>query len=183
MADRHGHESIRGSQGEESRERMQSDWPPRTFILPSKNIVSAAQLHLLVVQEDDPRWLCETLHSFGFSVQTVRHGGTALDCLAQMKGIAGVLLDVRARTTDDRLLVSELRHRHPQMPIMTMAGRQDIDLLRASIGLGAYEYLVTPIHEDILKMKCATVFVYQVRADSVQPMDGQIDRAGPATTG
>lgn len=161
---------------------MQSGWPPTKFILPSKDVVSAAQLHLLMVHEDDPFWLCETLHSFGFSVQTVRHGGTTLDCLAQMKGIAGVLLDVRARTADDRPLLPALRHRYPQMPIMTMAGRRDIDLLRASIGLGAYEYLVTPTHEDMLKIKCARVFVYQVRAGSVQPMDGQIDRAGPATT-
>ncbi|TKB83593.1 MAG: response regulator [Nitrospira sp.] len=163
---------------------MQSGWLPTQFILPSKDVVSAAQLHLLIVQVDDSLWLCETLHSFGFSVQTVRHGGgTALDCLAQLKGIAGVLLDVRARTADDRPLLPALRHRYPQMPIMTMAGRQDIDLLRASIGLGAYEYLVTPTHEDMLKIKCAKVFVYQVRADSVQPMDGQIDRAGPATAG
>lgn len=162
---------------------MQSGWPPTKFILPSNDVVSAAQLRLLIVQEDDPLWLCETLHSFGFSVQTVRHGGTALDCLAQLKGIAGVLLDVRARTSDDRPLLPALRHCYPQMPIMTMAGRQDIDLLRVSIGLGAYEYLVTPTHEDMLKIKCARVFVYQVRADSVQPMDGQIDRAGPATAG
>ena len=162
---------------------MQSDWPPRTFILPSKDVVSAAQLHLLVVQEGDPLWLCETLHSFGFSVQTVRHGGTALDCLAQMKGIAGVLLDVCARSADDRPLVSELRHRYPQLPIMTMATRQDIDLLRASIGLGAYEYLVTPTHEDMLKIKCAKVFIHQVRADTVHPIAAQIDPTGPATTG
>lgn len=162
---------------------MQSGWPPTKFILPSKDVVSAAQLHLLIVHEHDPFWLCETLCSFGFSVQTVRHGGTALDCLAQLKGIAGVLLDVRARTADDRPLLPALRHRYPQMPIMTMADRQDIDLLRASIGLGAHEYLVTPTHEDMLKIKCARVFVHHVRADSVQPMDGQIDRAGPATTG
>jgi DNA-binding NtrC family response regulator len=158
--------------GYQSRAYMQSGWPPTKFILPSKDVVSAAQLHLLIVQEDDPLWLCEMLHSFGFSVQTVRHGGTALDCLAQMKEIAGVLLDVRARTTDDRPLLPALRHRYPQMPIMTMAGRQDIDLLRASIGLGAYEYLVTPTHEDMLKIKCAKVFFFQIRADSVQPMDG-----------
>lgn len=139
--------------------------------MPSKDIVSAAQLHLLIVQEDDPFWLCETLHSFGFMVQSVRHGRTALDCLAQMKGIAGVLLDVRARTADDRPMLSELRHRYPQLPIMTMATRQDIDLLRASIGLGAHEYLVTPTHEDMLKIKCAKVFIHQVRTDSVQPMD------------
>lgn len=54
-----------------------------------------------------------------------------LDRLAQMKGIAGVLLDVHARTTDDRPLLPALRHRYPQLPIMTMAGRQDIDLQSA----------------------------------------------------
>lgn len=161
---------------------MQSDWTPRTFILPSKDIVSAAQLHLLVVQEDDPLGLCETLHAFGFSVQTVRHGGLALDCLAQMKGIAGALLDVRARTADDRPLLPVLRHRYPQMPIMTMAGRQDIDLLRASIGLGAHEYLVTPIHEEILKIKCAKVFFPQARADPGQYMAVRIDRIDSTTT-
>ena len=162
---------------------MQSGWPLTQFILPSKDVVSAAQLHLLIVQDDDSLWLCETLHSFGFSVQTVRHGGTALDCLAQLKGIAGVLLDVRARTADDRPLISELRHRYPQLPLMPIATRQDIDLLRASIGLGAHEYLVTPTHEDMLKIKCAKVFIHPVRADAVHPMDAQIDRAGPATTG
>lgn len=139
--------------------------------MPSKDIVSAAQLHLLIVQEDDPFWLCETLHSFGFSVQSVRHGRTALDCLAQMKGIAGVLLDVRARTADDKPLLPALRHRYPQMPIMTMAPRQDIDLLRASLGLGAHEYLVTPIHKDILKIKCAKVFVHRERVDGSQDLD------------
>jgi len=45
------------------------------------------------------------------------------------------------------------------------------------------QFLVTPTHEDMLKIKCAKVFIHQVRADSVHPMDGQIDRAGPATTG
>lgn len=97
-----------------------------------------------MVYEGDPLWLCETLHSFDFSMQTIRYGGTRPDCLAQMKGIAGVLLDVRARTADDRPLLPALRHRYPQMPIMTMAGRRDIDLLRASIGLGAYECLSLP---------------------------------------
>lgn len=153
------------------------------FFLPSKDIVSAAQLHLLIVQEDEPLWFCETLHSFGFSVQTVRHGGTALEYLDQMKRIAGVLLDVRARTADDRPLLPALRHGYPQMPIMAMADRQDIDLLRASIGLGAQEYLVASIHEDILKLKCAMVFVHQVGANSVQPLDVQIDRTDPTSTG
>lgn len=106
------------------------------FILPSKDVISAARLHLLVVQEDDSLGLCETLHSFGFTVQLVRHGEQALDYLGQMKGIAGVMLDVHTRTTDDRHLLSALRHRYPQMPIMTMADQQDIDLLRASIGQG-----------------------------------------------
>ena len=66
---------------------------------------------------------------------------------------------------------------------MAMADRQDINLLRASIGLGAHEYLVTPTHEDLLRIKCAKVFVYQVRAGSAQPVDGQIDPTGPATIG
>ena len=161
---------------------MPSDWLPTKFILPSKDVVSAAQLHLLVVQEDDPLGLCEALHSFGFSVQTVRNGETALDCLAQMKHIAGVLLEVRARTADDRPLLSALRHHYPQMPIMTMAHRQDIDLLRASIGLGAQEYLMTPIHEEILKIKCAKVFFHQTRADSDQYMEVRIDRIDSTTT-
>lgn len=116
-----------------------SGWPSKALILPSKDVRSAAEMHLLVLGANEPLRLCETLHSFGFSVQTVRHGGTALDCLAQMKGIAGVLLDVRARTADDRPLLPALRHRYPQVLIMTMAHRQDIDLLRASIGRGAHE--------------------------------------------
>ena len=82
-----------------------------------------------------------------------------------MKGIAGVLLDVRAQTSEGTSLLSELHRRHPLMPIMTIADRQDIDLLRASLGLGAHEYLVTPIHQDILKIKCAKVFVHREGVD------------------
>jgi DNA-binding NtrC family response regulator len=161
---------------------MQSDWPTTNFNLPSKDVISAAQMHLLVVQADDSLGLCEALRLFGFMVQTVRHEGHALDCLAHMKGIAGVLLDVRARTADDRPLLPELRHRYPQIPIMTMANRQDIDLLRASIGLGAHEYLVTPIHEDILKIKCAKVFVHRERVDSPQHHAPSTARTNPNTT-
>lgn len=149
---------------------MPSGWPPKELRLPSKEVLSAVRMHLLVVHKDEPLWLCETLHSFGFSVQVFRQGEDALDCIAQTKGVAGVLLDAYARTPDDRPLLSELRERYPHIPIITMADYRDIDLLRASIKMGAHEYLVTPIHDDVLKIKCAKVFFHRRRADS-SPLD------------
>ena len=146
---------------------MQSDLPPRTFILPSKDIVSAAQLYVLVVQKDDPLWLCETLHLFGFSEQAVRHGGTALDWLAQMKGITGVLVDVCARTADDRSLVSELHHRHPQLPIMTMAARRTVHHYRR----GAVDYCAVVGETDSARSALTEVSVREIRPESPRVLD------------
>lgn len=58
------------------------------------------------------------------------------------------------------------RDRDPQLPIITMAGYTDIDLLRASIKLGTHEYFVTPTHKDVLKVKCAKAFLHQKSSDS-----------------
>ncbi|HSA62291.1 MAG TPA: response regulator [Nitrospiraceae bacterium] len=150
--------------------------------MPPNDVVSAAQMHLLIVHEVEPLWLCEMLHSFGFLVQACRHGRDALDCLAQMKGFTGVLLDVHARSSDEKPLLPELRHRYPQMPIITMGGRKDIDRLRASIQLGAHEYLVTPIDGQVLKAKCAKVFFHQERVDGSQGLDLQNDQTTPEAT-
>lgn len=150
---------------------MQSGWIPRELVLPPNEVVSAAQLHLLVVENDEPLWVCERLQSLGFSVHVLRSGSEVLEFIAQMKKISGVLLDMQTLTTDGINVLSQLRDRYPQVPIITMSDVKDIGLLRKSIELGASEYLVRPIDQQVLKIKCANVFFHRGRLGL--PKNGQ----------
>jgi DNA-binding response OmpR family regulator len=114
---------------------------------------------MILLIEDDAE-LGEALRAFldarGFDLVWFRNGPTALDWLAR-NDAALSLLDVMLPRMDGFEIASQLRERHPHMPIVFLTARGlKPDRLRG-FGLGADDYLVKPVDEDELVARIEAV--------------------------
>lgn len=134
---------------------------PGEFRLPSRDALVAAHLRIVVINGKVTHQLCETLQSFGFESHYVRSAEEAIVYLAQANGTIGVLFDVQPLITGGMTILTELCALYPQVPVITMAAKSQVGLLRQSIKAGAAEYLITPIDHEVLRMKCAYVFFHR----------------------
>jgi DNA-binding NtrC family response regulator len=131
----------------------------------SEEMSPTSHVCLLVIDDGGlPDNLVELLQSFRYEVRVVSQGVDVLVHMDHMESFAGVILDVHRLMAGKMMLLATLRERHPQIPVITIGSVEHLKLLRRSIELGAAEYLVTPVNQELLRRKCAYVFLSQARA-------------------
>lgn len=129
----------------------------------------AAPLRLLVIDGGGlPTSLVETLQAFGYEVMILHRGADVLAHMEEEPSLAGVLLDVHQVVAGSMTTLVALRERFPLLPVMTTGSVAQLKELRRSIELGAAEYVVTPMDQELLKRKCAHVFSGWIRAQPVR---------------
>lgn len=113
-------------------------------------------LPVLVVEDDHDlrEALCDTLALTGYEAVGVSDGPTALERLAQQRfGI--VVTDVQMQPMDGHVLLREIKHHYPYVPVLLMTAYGMIEKAVQAMRDGASDYLVKPFEPDRLLAEVA----------------------------
>ena len=124
---------------------------------------SPVRRRILVIDHDDDIRLsvCSQLAQWGFEAEGEDNGVSGLARLAQTNPVtefAGMLLEMDMPVLGGMAVLQEMKDRHPAIPVIVMARIPHIDKLRNAVRLWAHEYIVKPLDQELLKLKCASVF-------------------------
>lgn len=114
-------------------------------------IVGRAFMRILVI-EDEPRilgFLVRGLEAEGFAVDAARNGTEGLK-RAGRHSYDLVLLDLLLPGLDGLSVLNELSHSRPELPVVIVSARSDLQTKLRGFGLGAADYLSKPFSFDEL---------------------------------
>ncbi|MFM7066342.1 MAG: response regulator, partial [Gammaproteobacteria bacterium] len=106
-------------------------------------------LHVWLVDDDASiRWVMErALRQAGMDVRVFEEAESAQAAFAD--GAPEVLItDIRMPGKSGLVLLDEVRHRHPELPVIVMTAHSDLDSAVAAYQGGAFEYLPKPFDID-----------------------------------
>jgi two-component system copper resistance phosphate regulon response regulator CusR len=119
------------------------------------NVISVkvvrAFMRILVI-EDEPRilgFLVRGLEAEGFAVDAARNGSEGLK-RARRHSYDLVLLDLLLPGLDGLSVLNELNHSRPELPVVIVSARSDLQTKLRGFGLGAADYLSKPFSFDEL---------------------------------
>ena len=109
------------------------------------------QAHVLIV-DDDPALLealpeALRLRMGGVTVETAESAAAALDRMAA-RDYDAILADIKMPGMDGLALLSEIRRRQPDTPILMITGHGDYDLAVRALRGGAYDFIQKPIDRE-----------------------------------
>ncbi len=94
------------------------------------------------------RWVLEkALDKAGMDVESYEHAGGVLDDLESRKPDV-ILSDIRMPGIDGLTLLSNIREKYPDLPVIIMTAHSDLDSAVAAFHGGAFEYLPKPFDVD-----------------------------------
>lgn len=107
---------------------------------------------ILVVDDDEAvrSSVTAVLEAAGFTVDAVSTTGDALDRL-QVRSCALVLVDLHL-PGDGMSLLAGIQKHHPDVATIVMTGFASIESAVDAIRLGAYDYLIKPVHPEMLRL-------------------------------
>jgi len=85
-------------------------------------------------------------------VRTAASADEALDILAN-ETIDVVVLDVRMPGTDGLTATKSIKRRHPTVEVILLSGHATLEASVGGMALGAFDYLLKPVHLDELVYK------------------------------
>ncbi len=119
---------------------------------------------ILVIEHDDElrATLCQWLHEAGFEAIGENNGHSGLSRIVlrkhTTKPIVGVLLSMKLRLFESRLVLSELRDTYPSMPVVVTAGVEQRGPIEDAMRLGVLGHLHAPFDCNVFKRKCSAFF-------------------------
>lgn len=124
---------------------------------------SSVRRRILVIDHDDDirQSVCGQLAQWGFDAEGEDNGVSGLARLAQGQpatDFAGLLLEMDMPVLGGMAVLQEMKDRHPTVPVIVMARIPHINKLRNAVRFWAHEYIVKPFDQELLKLKCASVF-------------------------
>jgi len=123
----------------------------------TQNDRAAAKTILLVEDDDVVRHLTvEVLHEFGYQVQALRDGPSALDRLRSDQPFALLMSDIGLPGMDGRELVEAARRLRPTLPVLFASGYSERELLeevRARDTAAATDSIVKPYDFKLLAQR------------------------------
>src|SRR5439155_3950957 len=128
----------------------------------------------ILVTEDEPRilsFLTRGLEAEGFAVDSAGDGAEALRC-AEHARYDLVVLDLLLPRIHGLAVLSELRRRRPDLPVVILSARTDLPTKLRGFELGANDYLPKPFSLDELIARIRV----QLRRQA--PADGKVIQAG-----
>src|SRR2546423_4586550 len=128
----------------------------------------------ILVTEDEPRilsFLTRGLEAEGFAVDSAGDGAEALRC-AERARYDLVVLDLLLPRIHGLAVLSELRRRCPDLPVVILSARTDLPTKLRGFELGANDYLPKPFSLDELIARIRV----QLRRQA--PVDANVIEAG-----
>ncbi len=88
-----------------------------------------------------------------FEVHQAFDAETATRILADNPGIDVVVLDVKMPGTDGLTAIKTIKRRHPLVEVILLSGHANLETSVGGMALGAFDYLLKPVHLDELVYK------------------------------
>lgn len=107
--------------------------------------------------EDLQMMLADRLRAWGYDVAIAGNGQEALKYLQEIS-VIGFFLDIEMPVMNGLTLLSELKRRDMQVPVIVMSAGSDPQQFDRAMALGAVDYLRKPIDSELLAQKCVRVF-------------------------
>jgi DNA-binding response OmpR family regulator len=133
----------------------------------------------ILVIEDEPRiraFLARGLEADGFAVDGAGDGHTGLK-RATRDGYDLVILDLLLPGLDGLAVLRELQRERPELPIVIVSARSDLETKLRGFGLGACDYVSKPFSFDELLARVRA----QLRRSARAGGDGKVVQAGTLT--
>ena len=103
------------------------------------------------------------LQDMGYHVTAVGDGGQAMHVL-RSQSIDGLILDLQVPVMDGLTMLTQLRQRYADIPVIVLASVDMTDLLLEALESGAHDYLTKPVSQHLFKQKCRRVFLHRCGA-------------------
>lgn len=117
----------------------------------------------IFIVDDDPA-VAEVLLDFfaesGYTVDIALTGRDALTLIERTPPDV-VLLDIRMPDIDGVEVLRRIRASHPTIPVIMITASDDIGLARATLKMGALDYVCKPFDYGYLAQAVATACVYR----------------------
>ncbi len=122
--------------------------------------MSDALGRILVVDDEAPirEILTEYFAARGYAVEAAATGGDALAAIERGRPDL-VLLDIRMPGIDGVETLRRIRARGDQVPVIMVTANEDVELARASLKLGAFDYVAKPFDFSYLDLTVAAGLV------------------------
>lgn len=117
---------------------------------------------MLIVEPDHAAstFFDQWLQDMGYHVTAVDDGGQAMQVL-RSQSIDGLILDLQVPVMDGLTMLTQLRQRYADIPVIVLASVDMTDLLLEALESGARDYLTKPVSQHLFKQKCRRVFLRQ----------------------
>ncbi len=122
----------------------------------------------MLIVESDPaisKLFDQWLQDMGFKVASARDGGEAMQILGS-QSIDGLILDLQVPVMDGLAMLTQLRQRYADIPVMVLAGVDMTDSLLEALESGADDYLTKPVSQHLFKQKCRRLFLHRTGKQS-----------------
>ena len=129
----------------------------------------------ILVIEDEPRilaFLARGLEAEGFTVDGAGDGAAGLEQATRGRYDL-VILDLLLPKLDGLAVLRQLQHEHPELPVVIVSARSDLQTKLRGFGLGASDYLSKPFSFDELLARVRVQLRKRRHADN-----GHVIRAG-----
>ncbi len=109
---------------------------------------------VLIVEDDEAlrEALCDTLELAGYKSLPAPDGATALSILDE-HSVHVVVSDIQMRPMDGLSLLSQMRSKHPDVPVLLMTAYATVQQAVDAMRQGASDYLVKPFEAEVLVTK------------------------------
>jgi CheY-like chemotaxis protein len=111
-----------------------------------------SSLGRVLVVDDEPAvgaTLREVLVELGYIVKLAVRGAEALKLVPVFEPDV-VLLDLQMPAMSEVEVLDHLRRDHPTLRVVILTGNEDVEVVRATLRAGAFDYLSKPFSIDVL---------------------------------
>jgi len=115
------------------------------------NIMEGFSIFVVDDEETVRQGVAAALESDGFLVSSFATGESALDAVGDSPPDL-VLLDIGLPGMDGLDVLRRIRDHFPEMLVVMITGYEEVDTVVAAMKLGAYDYVVKPLHMDTLEV-------------------------------
>lgn len=113
---------------------------------------------IVVPDQTSSKLFDQWLQDLGCQVTSVSDGGQAMQVL-RSQSIDGLIMDLHVPVMDGLTMLTQLRQRYADIPVIVLAAVDMTDLLLEALESGAHDYLTKPVSQHLFKQKCRRVFL------------------------